>query len=126
MLYIDLGSIWELSLVPPWNSATDILSVAAMTAQKEPGANVGPLALAPTLFSARSLQRATISSWGRCCSGRIEQTHNDRGASIGGSGEAPTATEPRTPRQKVTYAEAMVIVHELSIKTPCVEKADDL
>ena len=122
--YIDLRSIWELSLVPPWNSATDLLSVAAMTVQKEPGANVGPLALVSTLFRARSLQRAIISSWGRCCSGRVEQTHNDRRASIGGSGETPTATEPRTPRQKVIDATAMVILHGLDRKVQRRYKVD--
>ena len=44
------------------SAETDVLSVAAMTARKDLGEDVGPLALATALIRARRLQRATTST----------------------------------------------------------------
>ena len=46
---------------------------------------------------ASSSSRAPIPTWGRCWSGKVEETHYDRGASAEGTGDALTAAWTAEP-----------------------------
>ena len=67
-------------------AATDISEVAATLAPRSLGEDFGPLSLATALFCERITSRSTISTRGRCWSGRVKQTRNNRGGSNDGSG----------------------------------------
>ena len=76
---------------------TDVLLVAAMPAREGLGEDLGPLSLATALVPARILQRATISSRGRCWSGTFEPTRINRGGSDDGTGARAYSHWPAEP-----------------------------
>ena len=67
-------------------AATDISEVAATPAPRSLGEDFGPLSLATALFYERITSRSTISTRGRCWSGRVKETRNNRGGSHDGTG----------------------------------------
>ena len=80
-----------------YRGLTDILLVAATQAREGLGEDLGPLSLATALVPARILQRATISSRGRCWSGTFKSTRINRGGSDDGTGARAYSHWPADP-----------------------------